>query len=315
MASHDVHSPPQDLSSSQITIPSDSEPYSSISPPSSSPPQSSNNHHGRPVLLYQPPTMWSILRGAAINLLLPFVNGLMLGFGELLAHEYGLGIAVPVPLAPASKYAKTQWIGRDDCPFCAIITTYPPTSPSVAPGHASLEPSKLDPPAYVLLSTKHVIAFLDIYPLTRGHVLCCPRRHVEKVGGLTADEGREMGAILPLLSRALIRALTPDIAPEEADYNIVQNNGPGAAQVVPHTHFHFIPRYPFEYRVVDPHPILLGHGLDEATKILFGRGQRHYRDEEDSERLVDVIRRCVKVEWEREFGSAPDDGGHQMLRV
>ena len=39
------------------------------------------------MVLYQPPTFWSLLRGAAINLVLPFVNGLMLGFGELLAHE------------------------------------------------------------------------------------------------------------------------------------------------------------------------------------------------------------------------------------
>lgn len=39
------------------------------------------------MILYTPPTLWSLLRGAAINLLLPFVNGLMLGFGELFAHE------------------------------------------------------------------------------------------------------------------------------------------------------------------------------------------------------------------------------------
>ena len=81
-------SPPQDLSGSQLTIPSDSEPYSSLSPPSSSPPQSSDNNGGQPVIIYQPPTIWGILRGAAINLLLPFVNGMMLGFGELLAHEF-----------------------------------------------------------------------------------------------------------------------------------------------------------------------------------------------------------------------------------
>lgn len=81
-------SPPQDLSASGLTIPSDSEPYSSISPPSSSPPQSSNNNGEQPVIIYQPPTIWSLLRGAAINLLLPFVNGMMLGFGELLAHEW-----------------------------------------------------------------------------------------------------------------------------------------------------------------------------------------------------------------------------------
>lgn len=66
-----------------ITIPSDSESYAANNELSSSPPSSSSS----PVILYSPPTIWSILRGAAINLILPFVNGLMLGFGELLAHE------------------------------------------------------------------------------------------------------------------------------------------------------------------------------------------------------------------------------------
>jgi len=57
---------------------------------SSSPPPSSSSS---PLILYKPPTIWSLVRGAAINLLLPFVNGLMLGFGELFAHEaaYRLG--------------------------------------------------------------------------------------------------------------------------------------------------------------------------------------------------------------------------------
>jgi len=45
------------------------------------------------LILYKPPTIWGLLRGAAINLFLPFVNGLMLGFGELVANEaaYRLG--------------------------------------------------------------------------------------------------------------------------------------------------------------------------------------------------------------------------------
>ena len=89
----------RDLSSSQATFPSseDSENYDAnhsnqdTTSPSGSPPSSSSS----PMILYQPPTVWSILRGAAINLLLPFVNGLMLGFGELFAHEaaYRLGWA------------------------------------------------------------------------------------------------------------------------------------------------------------------------------------------------------------------------------
>ena len=74
----------RDLAASSATFPTDSENYSSsnndLSP---SPPSSSRS----PLILYSPPTIWGLLRGAAINLLLPFINGLMLGFGELLAHE------------------------------------------------------------------------------------------------------------------------------------------------------------------------------------------------------------------------------------
>ena len=76
--------PPNPMTESGVTIASDSEQYNSgvedlsASAPSSSPPD---------VVLYKRPTIWSILRGAAINLLLPFINGMMLGFGELFAHE------------------------------------------------------------------------------------------------------------------------------------------------------------------------------------------------------------------------------------
>ncbi|KAF2153178.1 TOM13-domain-containing protein [Myriangium duriaei CBS 260.36] len=75
---------PIDLSESQMTIPSDSEVYDASHDLSESDPPSSDSS---PMILYTPPTMWGLLRGAAINLLLPFVNGLMLGFGELFANE------------------------------------------------------------------------------------------------------------------------------------------------------------------------------------------------------------------------------------
>ncbi|KAF5021741.1 hypothetical protein F66182_6191 [Fusarium sp. NRRL 66182] len=69
------------LAESGVTVHSDSELYSAGDELSS--PPSSNS----PVILYKPPTAWSLIRGAAINLLLPFINGMMLGFGELFAHE------------------------------------------------------------------------------------------------------------------------------------------------------------------------------------------------------------------------------------
>jgi len=73
----------RDLADSSLTIPSDSENYSANNEESPSPPSSSSS----PMILYTPPTIWGLLRGAAINVLLPFINGLMLGFGELFAHE------------------------------------------------------------------------------------------------------------------------------------------------------------------------------------------------------------------------------------
>lgn len=74
------HEPTHPLAGSGVTIHSDSEQYGEdvlTSSPSSS----------SPVVLYKPPTMWSLIRGTAINLVLPFINGMMLGFGELFAHE------------------------------------------------------------------------------------------------------------------------------------------------------------------------------------------------------------------------------------
>ncbi|KAK2595052.1 hypothetical protein QQS21_007242 [Conoideocrella luteorostrata] len=74
--------PSSHLAESGITMHSDSEQYSPGEELSTSPASS-----GSPIILYKPPTAWSLIRGVAINLLLPFINGMMLGFGELFAHE------------------------------------------------------------------------------------------------------------------------------------------------------------------------------------------------------------------------------------
>ncbi|KAF8446779.1 outer membrane protein TOM13-domain-containing protein [Terfezia claveryi] len=64
--------------------PHDADTQSTASSSSSS---STTTTTASPLILYRPPTAMSILRTAAINLVLPFINGLMLGFGELFAHE------------------------------------------------------------------------------------------------------------------------------------------------------------------------------------------------------------------------------------
>lgn len=93
MASEPSPSPPAPLTASGLTIPSDSENYDADANADLSASTSSPASSASPLILYQPPTLWGLLRGAAINLVLPFVNGLMLGFGELVANEaaYRLG--------------------------------------------------------------------------------------------------------------------------------------------------------------------------------------------------------------------------------
>ncbi|KAI4596787.1 hypothetical protein KJ359_005130 [Pestalotiopsis sp. 9143b] len=76
--------PTSHLAESGVTIHSDSEQYSAGEEASTSRESSSSS---TPMILYQPPTVWGLIRGTAINLLLPFINGMMLGFGELFAHE------------------------------------------------------------------------------------------------------------------------------------------------------------------------------------------------------------------------------------
>ncbi|CAN3367363.1 mitochondrial import protein 1 [Diutina catenulata] len=47
--------------------------------------QVSSSHEAVPLTI----DVWGIIRRSAINLVLPFINGMMLGFGEILAHEIG----------------------------------------------------------------------------------------------------------------------------------------------------------------------------------------------------------------------------------
>lgn len=94
-----------------------------------------------------------------------------------------------------------------------------------------------DAPAHVVLREERVLAFLDIYPSSRGHVLVIPTRHAPTIWDLTDDEA---GAILRA-ARRIAGALKEAFAP--AGLNLLQSNGEVAGQQVFHFHLHLIPRY------------------------------------------------------------------------
>lgn len=78
-----------------------------------------------------------------------------------------------------------------ECPFCTIAGAFPPITPSKF-AKQNVNPNALDPPSHVILSTPHVMAFFDIMPVHRGHVLVCPRDHRVKMSDLSIFQGGEV---------------------------------------------------------------------------------------------------------------------------
>ena len=91
-------------------------------------------------------------------------------------------------------------------------------------------------PATLVYESESLVAFLDVAPLADGHVLLIPREHCRQLTDLSPSVCGEIGPVLQRLGRALM-----DVT-EAAGFNVLQNNGEVAGQVVPHVHFHLIPR-------------------------------------------------------------------------
>lgn len=93
-----------------------------------------------------------------------------------------------------------------------------------------------DIPCHKVYEDEHVLAFLDINPLSKGHTLVIPKQEVATVGELSDEASAAIGRVLPRLCRAVAKASGCE------HYNILQNNGAPAHQAVFHVHFHIIPK-------------------------------------------------------------------------
>jgi histidine triad (HIT) family protein len=81
-----------------------------------------------------------------------------------------------------------------------------------------------------------VLAFLDINPLSRGHLIVIPKEPAETLDRLSDESAAAIGRVLPKLARAVMAATGA------RHYNVLQNNGAPAHQAVFHVHFHIIPK-------------------------------------------------------------------------
>lgn len=108
----------------------------------------------------------------------------------------------------------------DRCPFCA-------------------------PPDDRILDTSDLAFSLrDGYPVSPGHTLCIPRRHVADWFEATDEERADLMSLVSRARDRLQREIRPD------GFNIGINCGRAAGQTVFHLHVHLIPR--FEGDVPDP---------------------------------------------------------------
>ncbi len=91
-------------------------------------------------------------------------------------------------------------------------------------------------PCHRVYENDHVLAFLDINPLSRGHTLVIPKEPRAQLHELSDEASAAIGQALPRIARAVLEATGASA------YNVLQNNGAAAHQEVMHVHFHVIPR-------------------------------------------------------------------------
>lgn len=91
-------------------------------------------------------------------------------------------------------------------------------------------------PCHKVYEDDRVLAFLDVGPLSKGHTLVIPKEPAVTLDALDDESAAAIGRVLPRLCRAVMKATGTRA------YNILQNNGSDAHQVVMHVHFHIIPK-------------------------------------------------------------------------
>lgn len=91
-------------------------------------------------------------------------------------------------------------------------------------------------PSFRLLEDDHTIAFMDINPVNPGHALAVAKGHWPTVDVIPPDVLASVARTAQKVAKAVMTELKP------AGVNLVQANGAGAGQSVPHLHIHVMPR-------------------------------------------------------------------------
>jgi len=94
-----------------------------------------------------------------------------------------------------------------------------------------------EPKREILAQNTHAIAVFDSFPVSPGHALILPRRHVVTIWDLEPEEYSDCFTLVRHARSAIESRFSPD------GFNVGANCGEAAGQSVWHAHIHVIPRY------------------------------------------------------------------------
>ncbi|MFM7796439.1 MAG: HIT family protein, partial [Candidatus Nitrosotenuis sp.] len=92
--------------------------------------------------------------------------------------------------------------------------------------------------AKIISESKKSLAFLDVFPLAKGHTLIIPKNHHLKIQDMSGDENTDLFS--------LVHTLVPKIDSISGSTLVSVHNGKEAGQEIPHVHVHLIPRTNFD---------------------------------------------------------------------
>ena len=91
-------------------------------------------------------------------------------------------------------------------------------------------------PCVQVYEDEHTLALMDIMPSAEGHTLAIPKEPAETIFELSEESAAALMRTTQKVARAVKRGLNC------SGVMLVQLNGAGAGQSIPHVHFHIVPR-------------------------------------------------------------------------
>jgi len=127
-----------------------------------------------------------------------------------------------------------------------------------------------------IIRTEHALAFLSNRPLLEGHILICPKRHIQKIDEISEDETRDILSIIKNLKPALCKSF------RATGFNFGWNENASAGQTISHLHIHMFPRTDQDIKKI---------GHDPRQDIYRPSAQRPLANTSSLEKTAELIRK------------------------